>query len=84
MQIILCLQVIIPGNNNFTESYGDIEFEIYLMLVALRCAPFLPSYIEVSSSDTRIRFLNVEAPRYKVVLLLVKDPFGQPDCRLQP
>ena len=41
------MQTIVPGNVDFVGKLGDLEWEVYHILVALRCAAFLPSYVEV-------------------------------------
>ena len=45
------VQVVLPDNSDFIDAFGDIEHDIYLMLVALRCAHFLPSYLEVGIAN---------------------------------
>ena len=45
--LCLLVQTIVPGNIDFVGRLGDLEWEVYRILVALRCAAFLPSYVEV-------------------------------------
>ena len=45
--VCLLVQTIVPGNVDFVGKLGDLEWEVYHILVALRCAAFLPSYVEV-------------------------------------
>jgi hypothetical protein len=40
-------QVIFPGEHDMLETFGDLEQEVYRILVGFRCADFLPSYLEV-------------------------------------
>ena len=44
------LQTVVPGHTDFVELVGDLEWEVYRILVSLSCAPFLPSYVKVSFS----------------------------------
>ncbi|KAK9798888.1 hypothetical protein WJX73_001325 [Symbiochloris irregularis] len=50
-------QAVEPGGLTFAEAYpelGDVEREIYTMLVDLCCAPFLQSYRKALSSEERM------------------------------
>ena len=54
----LCMQILQPGNATFlTATQGlerDLEQEIYQILVKLRCAPFLKSYVATLKSEDRM------------------------------
>lgn len=54
----LCMQILQPGNATFlTATQGlkrDLEHEIYQILVKLRCAPFLESYVATLKSEDRM------------------------------
>lgn len=53
-----CMQTLQPGNATFlTATQGlerDLEHEIYQILVELRCAPFLESYVATLKSEDRM------------------------------
>ena len=52
------LQILQPGNTTFLAatpgSQRDLEHEIYQILVKLRCAPFLESYVAMLKSEDRM------------------------------
>ena len=55
---LFCVQVMEPGNTSFLNaihsSHRDPEAEIFRILVDLRCALFLDSYVATLESDQRM------------------------------
>ena len=53
-----CMQILQPGNATFLAGIQglkrDLEHEIYQILVKLRCAPFLGSYVATLKSEDRM------------------------------
>ena len=60
-----CMQVVEPNNKTFAKYIDhlerDPEREVYNLLVSLRCAPFLDSYVATLESDHRMG-KNVSMP----------------------